>query len=950
MTLSAGTRLGRYEIVAPLGAGGMGEVYTARDTQLDRTVAVKVLPPGVAADQERRARFEREARAVAALQHPNICTIHDVGVADEGVPFLVMELLAGETLQRRLARGPLDDAEFVEVASALTGALDAAHTSGIIHRDIKPANIFLTGHGPKILDFGLAKAMVHQPAPGASMQPTMVADAGLTEHGQTVGTIAYMSPEQLRGEDVDTRTDVFSLGLVLYEMATGRPAFGGATSAVISAAILHEPPVPPRQIRPALSARLEEIILKAVEKDRQLRYQHVSEIRADLQRAKRDSASIPNVSVARPSAARPLWRALSLAAMGVALTAAGVGVYLYLHRSPKLTDKDTIVLADFANTTGDAVFDETLRQGLALQLEQSPFLSLVPEERIRKALKLMGQPAGAPLTGEIARDLCVRTGSTAVVTGSIASLGTQFVLGLRAENCGTGDLLDREQLTAARKEDVLKVLSQLATTFRTRVGESLATVQKHSTPLEEATTSSLDALKAYSTARRLQIDPQAIAHYKRALDIDPNFAIAHAQLGLLYSGTGESLLGEQSTSRAYELRDRANDRERFFITTIYDRQVTGNLEREAETLRLWAQTYPRDVLAPALISGFASGGTGTYERMIETAQAAIAIDADEASPYFNLVWGYVGVGRLNDAEHALQQATSHAPEAVLIVPFHFQIAFLKADAADMERQIALAKGKPGVEDWISHLQALVLARGGRLEAARQSARHAIELASAAGQTERAAVWETAAGVWEAWYGNAAAAKQHATRVLEGATGRHVRFAAAVTLAIAADSARAQAITADLDSRFPEDTSVRFNYVPTLRAFAALSANDPTRAIELLRPAATYEFAQPGISFYGSGGGSFGAMYSSYMRGAAYLALHKPAEAAAEFQKILEHPGVVLGDPIGALARLQFARALTQAGDTTKAKVMYADLLALWKDADPDLELPKRAKAELLALR
>jgi serine/threonine protein kinase/tetratricopeptide (TPR) repeat protein len=950
LALSAGTRLGPYEILAPLGAGGMGEVYTARDTRLDRTVAVKVLPPDVAADPERRARFEREARAVATLQHPNICTIHDVGVATESVSFLVMELLHGETLQQRLARGPLDDGQFVEIATALTGALDAAHTAGIIHRDIKPANIFLTDHGPKILDFGLAKAMVHQPVAGASMQPTKLLDGGLTEYGHTVGTVAYMSPEQLRGEDVDVRTDLFSLGLVLYEMATGQPAFGGATSAAISGAILHEQPRRPRQIRPALSARLEEIILKALEKDRHRRYQHASEIRADLRRAKRDTESLPIAAVTRPSAVRTMRWALSLGAAGVALATAVVGGYVYLHRPPKLTDRDTIVLADFANTTGDPVFDDTLRQGLAVQLAQSPFLSIVPEERIRKALKLMGQPSGARLTGDIARDLCVRTGSTAVVTGSIASLGTQYVLGLRAENCGTGDLLDQEQLPAARKEDVLNVLSQLAVKFRTRVGESLATVQKHSTPLEEATTSSLDALKAYSAGLNMSIDTRVVPLFKRALDIDPNFAIAHAQLGLTYSGIGESLLGEQSTSKAYELRDRANDRERFFITTIYDRQVTGNLEKEAETLRLWEQTYPRDPNAPGLMGGFASAGTGNYELMIQKSRNASAIDPDMVPPYLSVVWGYICLGRLNDAEKALPQLTGRAAELpeVLIFPFH--IAFLKSDAAGMDRVAALARGKPAAEDLISHLQALVLARAGRLDAARQSARRAIELASAAGQRERAAVRETAVAVWEALYGNAAAAKRNAMHVLEVANGRHVTYAAALALAIAGERSRAQAIADDLDSRFPEDTSVRFNYVPTLRALSALSANDPARAIDVLQPAATYEFAQPGISFFGSGGGSFGAMYPTYVRGEAYLALHKPTEAAAEFQKILDHPGVVLGDPMGALARLQLGRAFTQAGDVTKARVVYEDLLALWKDADPDLELPKRAKAEFAALR
>jgi tetratricopeptide (TPR) repeat protein len=628
-----------------------------------------------------------------------------------------------------------------------------------------------------------------------------------------------------------------------------------------------------------------------------------------------------------------------LGVAGLLLAGLALGAYFYFQRAPVLTEKDTIVLADFMNTTGDPVFDGTLRQGLAVQLEQSPFLSLVSEERIQNALRLMGQSPDARLTPQLAKEICERTTSAAVLDGSIASLGSQYVLGLRATNCRTGDVLDEEQVQAAKKEDVLNALSQIATKFRARVGESLSTVEKHSTPLAEATTPSLEALKAYSGAWKVLSssgDAVALPLFKRAIEIDPKFAMAYALLGLTYGAFGESDLSAESTSKAYQLRDRTSEVEKFFITVSYDFRVTGNLEKAQQTCESWAQTYPRDRNPHGFLSTIYHL-TGKYEK---------AVEENFVIGYNLLAYSYQNLDRLGEAENTLQRASERKLESPEFLVQRYGIAFLKGDTAGMEREITLGRGKSRVEDWLSDREAFVLAYSGHLQQARRKSQRAADLAQQSAQRERAAIWQTGPVLWEAFFGNAPAARRSAIAVLKLSKGRDVEYGAAFALALSGDYPESETLANDLERRFPEDSAVRFSYMPSLRALLALNHDKPAKAIELLQIAAPYELGTPPSGFYGF----FGTLYPVYVRGEAYLAAHQGIEAAAEFQKILDHRGIVVSDPVGALAHFQLGRALALSGDITKAKIAYQDFLALWKDADQDIPILIEAKKAYAALR
>lgn len=630
------------------------------------------------------------------------------------------------------------------------------------------------------------------------------------------------------------------------------------------------------------------------------------------------------------------------------LSVAIVAAFLYSHRRPKLTNKDTIVLAGLVNATGDPVFDGTIKQGLAIQLAQSPFLSLVSEERIGQTLRLMGRPADAPLNPQIAREICERTGSTAVLEGSIAMLGTRYVLGLTARNCSSGEIVDREQVQAARKEDVLDALTRIASTFRRHAGESLATIQKHNIPLADASTPSLEALKAYSNGWKALSSTghfAALPLFQRAIEIDPKFAMAHASLARLYSISEDPALAAESARKAYELRDRATDREKFFISAAYEIDVTGNLQKAQQICEAWSQAYPRDAQVHGFLAGMIYPTFANYESAVNEARKAIEIDPDLAIAYEILSYNYQYLGRLNDAQDALRKASERKLELPEYVVRQHDIAFLRADQAEMAGAAALAERNLAAEEWMADHEAFVLAYSGRLREAKTMSRRAVELGLRASGRERAALYTVPAALWDGLFGNASGAAQTAVEAAHRSRERYVEYGAAFALALAGDATRSEALTKDLEVRFAKDTAVRVSYVPVIRAQLAIHHGKPAEAVNLLQTAVPYELGAPRVSVHAA----FGALYPVYVRGEAYLALHKGAEAAAEFQKIIDHRGIVAFDPMAAIAHLQFGRALAMTGDKLKAKAAYTVFLNLWKNADPDIPILSQAKAEYAKL-
>ncbi len=974
----AGQSISHYEIISLLGKGGMGEVYRARDTKLDRIVALKILPAEVPTDAERMRRFVSEAKAASALNHPHVATIYEIGEA-ESVCFIAMEFVEGQSLAAKINGQPLAINEIIKIGSQIADALDEAHNKGIIHRDIKPANIMLTSRGQvKMLDFGLAK--ITRPQSTDSSISTLVK----TQSGVVMGTVPYMSPEQALGRDVDHRSDIFSLGVVLYEMATGRLPFAGSSTSETLDRILHSQPEAMARFNYDVPTELERIVSKAMRKDREQRYQSSKDVLLDLKDLQRqphadredaerlgaqasrlpfaseseanrvvrenakdeahpspgERASVAALAAgetpALPGAPRRHRLRVSLIALA-ALVLFAISAFFYFNRNPALTDKDTILLADFVNTTGEVAFDSTLKQALAVHLGQSPFLNLFADERVREILRLMNRSPDERITSTVAREICQRQGLKALLIGTIASLGRNYVISLEAVDAQTGDVLAREQGEAEGKEQVLRTLGEAADKMREKLGESLSSIQKFDALLEQATTSSLEALKDYALADEQNWNGkyfEAISSLQHAIELDPNFARAYSNLAAVYNNSGQPGLAAEAAQKAFELRERVSEREKLHIIDQYYSKALGDLTKSIEAMQLCIQKYPRDVFARNNL-GYRYNALGQYEQAMEEFRVAIRLNPNYGNPYLNMILACLRLNRFEEARAMSEQALAQKFEFVEIHAGLYAIAFINGDTAAMKQQVEWASARPGE---CAHLnwQAGAAVFAGQWQQAQELSNRAAELTRQRNLQENAGEIVSSNAEWAAVLGQCQQSRTDIARAIALPRTPISLFRAGMALALCGNAAQAQALNDEAVKRYPQNTLVNEINLPLIRAAIELQRGNRTQAIQILQPVSRYER----VSYF----------YQNYLRGQASLGERNGAEAASEFQKILDHRGWAPTSPLYPLAHLGLARATLLQGDTAKARKLYQDFFTLWKDADADLPILIEAKKEYEKLK
>ncbi len=970
------TRISHYRILEKLGAGGMGEVYLAEDTKLGRKVALKLLGEEFTTNRDRVNRFEQEACAASALNHPNILTIHEVGV-DNGRHFIATEYIDGVTLRKKMGRTPIELNEILDISIQVTSALEEAHAAGIIHRDIKPENIMIRRNGyAKVLDFGLAKlteeTIDRTPSNAEASTRVLVQ----TDAGVVMGTSHYMSPEQTRTHKVDGRSDIWSLGVVMYEMVAGRVPFEGETPTDIIVAINQKEPLPLARFAPQVPAELEWIIHKALRRDREERYQTAKELLTDLRRLKQrlefeaelersvapdrlgtattiSNAALVSTILEKGPKTSQITEAPSMssaeyivseirrhkkgagviAAVFVVAVVAAVFLY-YSRRTPALTEKDTVLLADFVNTTGEPVFDGTLKQALTVQLGQSPFLNIFPDERVREALRFMGRSSDERVTKDVAREICERQGLKAMLVGSISSLGSHYVITLEALNAHTSDAIAREQVEAESKEKVLSALGQAASQFREKLGESLGSIKKYDVPVEQATTSSLEALKAFTTGTE-QLHSghpdQAVSFYKRAIELDPNFAMAYARLAVYYGNTTQLELAQQNAQKAYDLRDRISERERFYVSEKYHNYITGDIDKAIETLQAWERTYPNDFI-PHNNLAVNYVNIGRYEEALKEAQESARLNPKNITSMANVIDGFIHLNRLDEARQLFEQLKQQNPDAVETHFYTCNLAFLNGDQRVLDNEAQWFRGKPYEPDFLG-AQSGAAAFAGQLRKSADFTKRGAELLNNQDRKENASQYLIGLATTAATFGNCQQAKQSVAEGLALSRGRISISGATLSLAACNEGAQTQTLIDEASKRFPKDTATMAIVLPVSRAQLEMNRGNYPQALQLLEPARRYEL------------GGIAGFFINYVRGTIYLKQKMGQEAATEFQKILDHRGVDIYSSLYPLAHLGLARAAAFTGDAAKSRKAYQDFFALWKDADADLPILIEAKKE-----